>query len=1142
MRTLDVTKTMTGLAALVLGLCAVRATTASAQSFTTPAAATSSTTTPYSDLVQSQALGVDSSGDIFFSRPASGILAEKPANGGAEITLYTLSSGGGGYPKGIAANDTYAYITDYAGHLWQVPVGGGTATDILTACGSIDNGYLGAQEVAVDGLGNVFVAGNNSPNLGLFKITPAGACSLVSGVTLDANSHISADAVGNLAYVTGGVLYSMAAGASASVVVPGTFNSIIGLRADAAGDVFVSTYSGIVEVPFVSGLLNGALAFTVLTGSSQNDVAVAPNGIVYTTDGTNIFKNTLGAVRYGVTAVGTTSASQTVTAVFNSAQVLTSIRYAAGTGTSTEITNAGTGSCAIGQAYTAGSICTLGLTFKPQASGARNGAVILSSATGIIGSVAIAGQGSGAGLVVDPGTQSKIGSTWQSPSGVAVGPSGEVLVVDKTAGTLSYFAAGSATGTVIASGLAQPSAVTIAADGTAYVATSTGTIVQVPYAGTVYGTAATVVTGLRSPGGLIVDPGGSVYVANTGAGTVLRFANESGTRDFAVSSSVGSGFRAPAGLGFDASGNLFVADSSAGSIFRVTGTTTSAVATGLTSPTAVAVDDAGSLYVLQTGIASVLRIPYTNGSYGSNSTTALGTGLATLASFAADNAGNLYVADSGAPAVVAIRRTAGSLNIGNINVGSSSTAQSLSLSNDGDLSLAFGSPLFTTSGNNSDFTLSTSAFNACSSGGTLVSGATCGISGIFTPTITGARAETLTFSSNASNAMTITGAFTGTGINLPRTTLALTTNPTGTVTYGTSIMATAVVAAPAGSPTTPTGTVTFLVNGTAYKVVTLAGGTASANITGLPSGSNTIDASYSGDNNFATSSGATQTIVVTLAPTTTTFTSSISSASPVGPGTSATLTATVLSSVTGAKPTGTVNFVSNGTTLASAALNASTGIATVTTTALPAGVYTLTAIYGGDSGFATSTSTAIGVSIRTAQFDVGNAPTTLNVVAPGSVSTTFTVIPISGYVGGVDMACSGLPANTQCTFLPATIALNGGTAGQTVQLTIATYTPAPTTVAAWMTPLGALLLIGMWRKRKALGMARYALTLALVLISGAALVSLDGCAGNSNNPTPKGASTVTVTLIGTANGTTTVPVNGVGNIGPKSFSFTLNVQ
>ncbi len=1141
MRTLDITKTTKRLSALALGLGAsMGITAAAAQSFTPPAAATYSSTMPYSDLVQSQAIAVDSNGDIFFSRPASGILAEKPANGGAEITLYTTASAGGGYPKGVAANDTYAYLTDYAGHLWQVPIAGGAATDILTACGSLDGGYLGSQEVAIDGLGNVFVAGNNLTKL--FKITQGGVCSIVAGVTLDANSHVSADAAGDLAYSTGGVLYSMPVGATVSVAVPGTFNSIVGLRADTEGDVFVTTYSGIVEVPFLSGALQGTLVFTVFAGSSQNDVAVGTTGILYTTDGSDIFRNVLGAARFGVTAVGTPSPVQTVTAIFNSPQVLAGIRYAAGTSASTEISNAGTGSCAIGQSYAPGSTCTINLVFTPQALGARRGAVVLSSATGVIGVAAINGQGSGAGLVIDPGTQSNLGSGWQSPAGIAAGPSGEVLVTDKTAGTLSYFALGSSTGTVIASGLTQPAAVAEAPDGTAYVATSTGTIVQVPYNGTAYGVATTVATGLSSPGGLAVGPGGSLYVANTGAGTVVRYPSQSGSRNFTTPVNVSVAFTAPAGLAFDPSGNLFVADRSTGSISKVVNASSSAVVTGLASPTAVAVDDAGSLYVLQSGVATVLRIAYTNGSYASNSTTALGSGFTTPASFAADSAGNLYVADSGAPAVVSIRRTAGSLNLGSLNVASSSTARSLSLSDDGDLPLAFGSPLFTTSGNTTDFTVTASGSNACSGGGTLITGATCGVGATFTPTVTGARAETLTFSSNAANATAITGAFTGTGINLPKTTLTLTTNPTGTVSYGTSVTATATVVAPAGSSTAPTGSVTFLVNGVSYKVVPLAGGPVSATITGLPAGNNTINASYSGDMNYAASSGATQTIVVTLAPTTTTFTSSISSAMSVSPGTSVILTATVLSTVTGAMPTGTVNFVSNGTTLASAAVNTSTGVATVTTTALPVGNYAMTAVYGGDPGFATSTSAAITVSIRSQQFDIAGAPTTLNVSAPGSVTTAFNIVPISGYTGEVDFACSGLPANTQCIFLPATVAFNGGTVAQSVQLTISTYTPAPTTVAAWMTPFGVLLSLGMWRRRKALGMARSGLTLALVLVSGAALVSLSGCgSSSSSNSTPQGTSTVTVTLTGTPNGTTTIPINGAGNI-VKSFSFTLNVQ
>jgi sugar lactone lactonase YvrE len=1115
---------------------------AQAQTFKVPAVATSSTLTAYTELAQSQAVAVDSSGNLFYSLPGSGSFVEQPAGGGATIPLYTIANGGAGYPKGVATNGIYAYMTDYGGHLWQVPVGGGAAVDVLSACGPIDGYYLGSQEVATDGLGNIYVAGNNETTL--FKITSADACSAVSNVTLDANSHVAADAAGDLAYSTGGVLYSLPANATTPVTVPGTFNSIIGLRADATGNVFVTTYSGIVEVPFINGALNGADAFTVLAASSQNDVAVAIDGTIYTTDGTNLYKNRIGNVRFASSTVGTLSATQTVNVVFNNAETLTSLRLASGTGTSSEIVNAGTGTCATGVAYGVGSTCTLNLTFTPSKLGARNGAVVFSSASGVVGMVAVGGQGSGAGLVVDPGTQSTLGSGWTSPSGIAVDPSGAVLVADTSAGTLSYIPSGNTTPTVIASGLSKPTGVAFAADGTAYVSNiGANTLVQVPFNGTTYGTASSVVTGLQTPSSLAIAPDGSLYIANTAAATVVRIPNQAGTLNFYDQVVVGSGFKAPVGLAFDASGNLFVADKTASSISEITGISTATVATGLSSPSSVAVDDSGSLYILQTGIATILRIPYSNGSYGANTTTALGTGFVTPSALAADAAGNLYVADSGAPSVTVIERTAGSLNLGRVNVGDTSAAQSLALSNDGDTSLSFGSPLYTPSGDTADFTVGTAGSDTCAAAGSLVPGAGCAISGTFSPTGTGSLTDTLMIASDAANASPISGAFTGTGINLPKTTLALSISPSGSVTYGTSIVATANVTTPTGSTVAATGTITFLVNGTAYATVNLSSGSASATIAGLPAGSDTVNATYSGDDNYAGSTGTAVTVNVALAPTTTTFISSISSATPVPPGTSVTLSATITSAVTTASPSGTVNFVSNGTTLASAAVNSSTGVAALTLTTLPTGTYPITAVYSGDSGFATSSSAAISVSILAPQYVFAGIPTALTVGDPGSVSATFTLAPISGYVGGVDMSCSGLPANTQCTFLPATVAFNGtNLTPQNVTLTITTATPPPTTVAGWLLPFGVLMLLGAWRHRKSIAANRSLLMIVFALGSSLALLAISGCGNSSsNNNTPAGTSTVTVNLIGTPNGTTTVPTSGAGNI-PSSFSFQLTVK
>ena len=70
-------------------------------------------------------------------------------------------------------------------------------------------------------------------------------------------------------------------------------------------------------------------------------------------------------------------------------------------------------------------------------------------------------------------------------------------------------------------------------------------------------------------------------------------------------------------------------------------------------------------------------------------------------------------------------------------------------------------------------------------------------------------------------------------------------------------------------------------------------------------------------------------------------------------GQSATLTATVSTNVPGgASPGGTVTFMAGATLLGSA--TPVSGIAAFTTTALPAGMQTVTAVYSGDANYAGS--------------------------------------------------------------------------------------------------------------------------------------------------------------------------------------------
>jgi len=197
----------------------------------------------------------------------------------------------------------------------------------------------------------------------------------------------------------------------------------------------------------------------------------------------------------------------------------------------------------------------------------------------------------------------------------------------------------------------------------------------------------------------------------------------------------------------------------------------------------------------------------------------------------------------------------------------------------------------------------------------------------------------------------------------PSTSLSSSLNP---VTIGQNFVLSSTVT---GSGATPTGTVNFLYGSTVLKTATLQSGTATdtidaADITTIPPGSYVLTASYSGDSNNNASTSANYTLVLNMAPTSTTVTAS---PNPVTPPANCTLTATVTRSASGATghATGTVTFMTGSTAIGTANLNSS-GVAvfTAATGSVPAGSYPVTAKYNGDSYDIASTSTAVTVKVN----------------------------------------------------------------------------------------------------------------------------------------------------------------------------------
>ena len=182
--------------------------------------------------------------------------------------------------------------------------------------------------------------------------------------------------------------------------------------------------------------------------------------------------------------------------------------------------------------------------------------------------------------------------------------------------------------------------------------------------------------------------------------------------------------------------------------------------------------------------------------------------------------------------------------------------------------------------------------------------------------------------------------------------------------------------------------------------------TATATATGISpagSGAHLVEASYPGDSNYAASvsgttslSGQALSTTLTLSPNPTHSTS----------GQSVLLTATLTPFSSGGNSTNgeSVTFYSGSTSLGTGTL--SSGVATLSTTALPTGTDSLTAKFNGDANFNASTSTAVNFVVSApAQVAVPN------VVGDTQAAATTAITGAGLVVGTVSTASSSTVAS-----------------------------------------------------------------------------------------------------------------------------------
>ena len=791
-------------------------------------------------------------------------------------------------------------------------VAGAPSTLVPTTCPGITGSVtLNAPSgLAINGAGDLFIAdtGNNCVRqvVGLSTYqTAVGQCSNDNSGTIATSLNKPYGLTFSptqLLYITEtspDVVVSYVLGSSNVTIAAGLPNG--------ASGPYSSTQDGTSTLNFP---LNGPRGITV---DGLGNFSLADSG-------NSILRKLSSNIIFPTTPVGSVSAGLPVTFVVNQKVNLSVI-----SGPDFNIiTNTCTGILSPSTPGAPPATCQVFVRFTPTLLGLRSAPIKLSdSISGNTVSQGLEARATGALGVFTPGTVNTVVKALDAPSAVTVDPAGNAYILDTGAtlgsgNLLDLQAGGGAPVPIIpgGSGLLTSSAITIDSTGNYFMTDAVhGTVARFGVDGRLN---TSYVNGLDTPTSIYVDGFDNLFIAQAGAThNVIEVYAGGGSRVIAGSGSNSSAdgvlattasFVSPGGLILDATGILYIADTGGHFVYAVdkfgiiheiagNGTTTTTVpgqatGTALIAPSSLAFDAAGDLYIADATANLVYTVFVSTTSNGSNISTILGTGtagnsgdggLANLAQInnplgiAVEGNGNLFEVDNGNSSIRETTYPNPTLAFGTVLVGQSSVIIQQSLSNFGSAPFTLNGAITTT---DPHFTIDPGT-TTC--GTTIIAGSTCNLGFVFTPTAKGPLTATVNIPSNAYNSPE-TLTLTGTGkVFIP---LQFTLSPE-TEVYGQPFSEN--VSVTNGSPS-PTGTITFSFGAQILCTVTATFGTGStcnAPNSGLAVGSYGVTFTYSGDTNYAPATGNV-TLTVIPAPLTITvnnFTRPYGAANPTFTGT-----------------------------------------------------------------------------------------------------------------------------------------------------------------------------------------------------------------------------------------------------------------
>lgn len=283
------------------------------------------------------------------------------------------------------------------------------------------------------------------------------------------------------------------------------------------------------------------------------------------------------ASTFGTQTLGGSS-SQLITITFASKTTLDSISVVTEGASNLDFTNAGGGTCTVGKGYSAGSKCTVNVSFKPLYTGSRYGAIVLGDNKGnLIQSVPMEGTGIGAQLSFLPGTEKTV---YQNGGEAFVDENGSFYTdSENSTGVFSltkWTPSGSSytSTTIPTSSLNTGGVVAVDAAGSVYISNYyLGTkqfdcriLKETLVAGAYKETVVTSGQQCSNAWPIAVDASGNVYILDTFNYTILKETLSGGAY---TQTTIPSGtLYDPGGIVVDGSGNLFVYDIQGGSYYE----------------------------------------------------------------------------------------------------------------------------------------------------------------------------------------------------------------------------------------------------------------------------------------------------------------------------------------------------------------------------------------------------------------------------------------------------------------------------------------------------------------------------------------------------------------------------------------------